>query len=208
MAQGGHPGQPRLLDRLRDRHGRRAGIAAAGVLLLVVLTNFYWIARNQRELPHDGFREFNDWFRVSPRDIEKVANDAALYTIYGRAGVWYFMGKRIAGAHLTVPRWLANQRWELENVARLEVDVTDVSLQTIAEDDARRLRRAAEKRGDVRRFHRRGHGPRKVKMQAFVLIHDPAASRYVLAESVKGDALFVLSEQQYAAMKKARGEGP
>jgi len=208
MAQGGHPGPPRLLDRLRGRYGRRAGIAAAGVLLLVALQNFFWIVRNQRELPHDSFREFNDWFRVSPRDIEKVANDAALYTIYGRAGVWHFLGKRIAGAHLTIPRWLANQRWELENVARLEIDVTDAPLRTIAEEDARQLRRAADARRDQRRFHRRGHGPRKVKMQAFLLIHDPAASRYVLAESVKGDALFVLPEEQYASLKKARVEEP
>lgn len=190
-----------LLERLRARHGRRAGIAALGVLLLLLLHNAFLMVWNQRELPRRRVRELETWFQVSPRDIEKLARANPQPGVYGLMDIWYFLGKRIGSAHLTVPEWMAWSRWELEKVSGLEIAVAPEPLR-IGAADARRLRGAGESR-----IYQRGTRSRRW-FQTLYLIHDPAAKRYVVAEWRRGKQLFVLPEAQFAALAGVESAGP
>jgi hypothetical protein len=184
-----------MVDRLRVRHGRRAGIASLAVLLLVILQNALSMVSNQRELPRHKSREMDDWFHVSPRDIEIVASQHPRASVFGLIGIWYFLGKRIKSAHLTIPDWMAWSRWELERVSGLEVEVGGRLV--VGKEDAKRLQWAGEKR-----VYQRGTRSHR-KLRDFYLIRDPRASRYVVAESAQGKTIFVLPEAQYAAMSRA-----
>ncbi|HTE53374.1 MAG TPA: hypothetical protein VK698_21110 [Kofleriaceae bacterium] len=188
--------RPGLLDRLRTRHGRRAGFAVLAVLALLVVHNGLRIILNQRDLRRADNSEIQDWFHVSPRDIESVARRHPRAGVNALMAVWYFLGKRIGDKHLTIPDWMAWSRWELEHVAHLEIEIADHPMM-VDPRDGERLRLAGEER-----IYQRGSRKHR-RMRPLYLIVDPAATRYVLAVQTGGAALFVLPEAQYAALSRS-----
>jgi len=154
---------------------------------------------NQRELPRHPSTEIQDWFHVSPRDIERVASAHPRPGVYGLMAIWYLLGKQIRGAHLTIPAWMAWSRWELERVSGLEIEVTDQHI-TVEREGAARLRGAAAEK----RIYQRGTRTHR-RFETFYLVRDAKATRYVVAEWVRGKQLFVVPEAQYAALGPSAG---
>jgi hypothetical protein len=189
------PVSPGFVHRLRARHGRRAAVVLLVLFAALVLQNAYTWGRNQRELPVDEVDEMDEWFHVKSRDLEHVASENPRFTVFGRIAIFYFLEQRIGGKTLTIPDWWDWARWELERVARLDVEVRPPM--TVTGFQARRLRHLGEKR----RFQQGSR--RRARMLDLIFIKDPRATRFVLVESTESTELFVMSEERYAKLQAA-----
>lgn len=179
-----------LVDRLSGRTTRIAASAVLAILAALAVHNVPTALRNQRELPRDDIDEMDEWFEVQPRDLEHVASASPRHTVFGRIAVFYFLEQRIGGSTLTIPDWWEWNRWELEHVAHLRIEIASPPL-TLSDDDARFLRESGERR----RFQPRSR--KAPKVTNLYLHRDPAATRYVLVQSNGRRDYFVLPEEQY-----------
>ncbi len=185
---------------ISEANKRRAAALVLGLFALLVLHNVVLAIRNQRRLPHSKY-EMADWFHVSPPDIEGMATRAARFTIFGRAAVWYYLGRRLAGAHLTIPDWMGDQRWELERVARVSVTVAGGPLR-VSDADAQRFKKSGELR-----LYQQGSVKRR-KVMDMVFINDPKSRRYVVAESADEWTLVVIPEDQFVPFVQSGAAAP
>jgi hypothetical protein len=182
-----------LVDRLDGRTRRRAGGAVLVVLVALIVHNVPTALRNQRELPRDAVDEMDDWFAVSSRDLEHVASANPRHTVFGRLAIFHFLAQRIGGSTLTIPEWWAWNRWELERVAHLHVEVA-AEPPMIPDEVARTLRHA-----ERRRFQPRSS--KAPKITDLFLHREPGADRYVLVQAAQGRRdFFILTEEHYARL--------
>jgi hypothetical protein len=185
-----------LLESLRHRAGRVAGLAILAAFASLILSNLVVDLRlSDQGTIHRG-REVADWFHVYPHDIEQVARLHGRHTVFGRAAIYYWLRYNIAGAHLTIPAELAWIAWDLEKVARLEVSVA-ASPPRLEAGFARRVRGSAV----ARDF---SPGPRLKKMY---LLTERGARRYVIARA-DGKDVYVVPEPTYLAHRAPEAASP
>lgn len=179
------------LRRIRQLIGpRRAAIAVLVGLGLLLVDNVYWLVRNQARLP------CREKVCVSSRSIEKVWRDQSRPVTVALANA-YFLKQRISPARLAISSRMAKEKWNLENVAQLRVEVSDGPL-IVDRRTIRRLRRSSTERRSI--LWRRSKG--RIIASDLYLHFDPAARDYVLAETDdSAGPLFVLPRSEYSRVE-------
>lgn len=175
---------------------RRLGAVFVAAMALLIAHNVYWLYRNQVDLT------CKEKLCVWPRELEKSAWASRNPKITDLA-IYYLLNDRIGGARLTIPSWWQRRRWELEHLARLEVQVAERPL-LVDPAAVRPLRKESDLR---RRWVRRGEpaeGGRSVVIKHDVFfLFDDAAVDYVVAETDRGSGpIFVLPRARYAQVAR------
>lgn len=165
---------------------RRAFLAVLGLLLV---HNLLRAAENQRDLP------CREWICAQPRDLEQLAAEGPP-KIAAVSGVFYYLGRRLPDATLTIPPWMEKYRWELEHITRVRVEVSAASLLVDpAKIDPLRG-------GGRRRWMRRGGSEGRWLFQDIHVVVDDSATRYVLAEEgATWGALFVIPAARFEEVR-------
>ena len=160
---------------------------ALGLFLALVAHNLYFLVRNQRGV-EKGYR-----LVLRPRDLGKVAERNEHPVVQGRLAIFHYLGERIAGATLSVPPWMEDQRWFLERVARLYVRVSPTPI-LVAPGAAERLVREAPVH---RRWLRRGNKREPRTWQELHILIEPGRAEYVWAETdAEMGPLFLLPRER------------
>lgn len=155
-----------------------------GVLLA---DNVYWLVRNQIRL------SCTYKVCVSPRSIETVTRSSTNPQI-AAVGNWYFLGQRIANTTLAIPRHMARQRWHVEHLARVRLEVSDKPF-IVNPRDVPNLQETSTEHRELRWW--RG---KSVRSRVY-LRFDPRARDYVVAETDKPDGpVFVMPRSEYQAV--------
>jgi hypothetical protein len=165
----------------------RLALVFVAALALLLADNVYWLVRNQMQL------DCAYKVCVSPRSIEAVMLRSPNPKISFLANL-HFLSRRIPGAKVTVPRWLAAQRWYLEHLGRLRVEIADSPL-TIDAAQVDRLRAASADRSELRWWHNRA-------VRSYLYLRQGAdAGDYVMAETAKARGpVFVMPRSEYATL--------
>lgn len=129
---------------------------------------------------------------LRPRSIESNALENPHPTVAGRYALYHHLARRIAGATVTVPPWMADHAADLGRIGRVRVVVAEAPA-LLGPDAAKVLRRDATK--SLRWLVERK--PKKRWRDLHVIV-EPGAREYVLAETGEelGD-VFLLSGARY-----------
>jgi hypothetical protein len=171
-----------------------AALAIVGLMILLLASNVWTALRNQQLLAEqEGPLGIEDWFQLSSRDIAKVALEHPRHTIFGRAGIYYFLEQEIAGSHLTIPSWMHWLEWPFENVSHLDVTVAEDKLY-ITKDAALRIRKTGRRR-QLARYS----SERRTTARLYLLVG--LENRYVVAEVKRRTDVYVIPESVYRASR-------
>ncbi len=169
---------------------RRLAIAFVVGLAALSLQNVYWLVRNQTEL------SCQQRVCVWPRALHKVASLSSSRKARVLA-IYHLLNQKIPDATLTIPSWMAGDRWSLEHLARVRVQISPERL-TIPRGHIGRLKRLSLERDRLLRPDPRG-GPGRV-YQHIHFVFDEGSTDYVIAEAGKRrikDPLFLLPRSEY-----------
>lgn len=185
LPEGTRSGTRRLADP------RRLGMAFVVGLVVLLAHNAYWLVRNQTQ------PSCRERLCVSPRSLERFARRSGDPRIVGLANN-YFLRRKIPHTRLAVPRWFAGEKWNLEHLSRLRVEVSRDPF-IIDPQHVERLRKTSTARRAWRR---------RKPAQVLYLRLDPRATEYVLAQTDEDHGpIFVMPRSEYAEVA-ARMTGP
>ena len=157
-------------------------IAFLAVLALLVLFNVAAAVRNQHALPCKS--------RVCdrPRDLEHLATSAGGPKVASGKAVFLHLARRIPGAELTVPPWMAKHRWELEHVGRVRVVVAEERMRV----EPAQVEALRAGRNVTRTWLERGQSKEERRYRKLMMLVEEGADAYVLAEEDRDGGMIVV----------------
>ncbi|HKE18381.1 MAG TPA: hypothetical protein VKB80_26065 [Kofleriaceae bacterium] len=177
---------------------RRLGIAFVVGLALLLGHNVVWLAHHQTRL------SCSERVCTSPRRLERVAWRSRTPKI-SLLALYYLLNDRIPHARLTIPSSWRREKPQLEELSRLEVDVSDGEL-LVAPGYVEQLRRSGARRhrsirGDLTWARTRPAPDMAVEVEDYVFLFDAATTDYVVAEAPgEGGPIFVMPRSAYAGV--------
>jgi hypothetical protein len=154
------------------------------VALVVMLAhNVVSMARNQVGLP------CKSRVCVKPRDLEHLSTGFGGPKVAARKAVFHHLGRRIPGAELTVPAWMARGHlWELEHIARVDVRIADDPMLL----DTAQIEELRAGRNITRTWLARNGNAEERRYRKLMVLIEEGADAYVLAEERGGAEMMVV----------------
>lgn len=161
----------------------------AGILVLMFAWNVVAMVRNQRTLP------CRSRVCAKPRDLEHLATSDGGPKVASVKAVFHHLARRIPGAELTVPPWMADRhRWELEHIARVDVVVSDDRMLL----DSARVEELRAGRNITRTWlARNGSADERRYRKVFMLIEERAGAYVLVEEEGGGEMILVMPAERY-----------
>ncbi len=183
-------------ERMSWRRGRPVAIGLVAAFALLLVQNVYWGHLNQWS---DERLSCNYRVCARPRSLEQIARRSTPRKIKSLVRNLYLFRNRIPGRKLTIPRRMEADRWELERVSGLRVDVSEEKL-VVPPDKVASLKKKSRLQGQ---WYEGRSGGKQITRPVYFLF-PRGATEFVVAETAdeKGP-VFVLPAPQYASLSTA-----
>ena len=180
-------------ERTSWRWGRPVAIGLVALFALVLVQNVYWGYVNQWS---DQRQSCNYRVCARPRSLEQIARESSPGKIRSLIRNIYIFRRRIPGKKLTIPRRMEADRWELERVSGVRVEVSDQKF-VVPPDKVASLKEKSRLQG---KWYEGRAGGKQVTRPLFFRF-PKGATEFVVAETAdeKGP-VFVLPVPEYAGL--------
>lgn len=175
------------------RWGRPVAIGLIAAFAIVLVQNVYWGYMNQWS---DQRQSCNYRVCVRPRALDRIARESSPGKIRSLIRNIYLFRRRIPGKKLTIPRRTEADRWELERVAGVRVEVSEEKFIVPADKVA-----ALKKKSRLQGLWYEGRRGGKQVTRPLFFRFPKGATEFVVAETAdeKGP-VFVLPVPEYAGL--------